>query len=187
MFLAVYQMFQTVNRLSLYCKRELMHKLHFLADKYSELGNHFHGITAYQSAWLISPYLLWVISPSSCWWCPNSGYLFSVRSNIASFPGIPQRGGEGEGPRLKECIWRTCSLFWTRSSTFVALRMFHVNSSTWGRNCMIRPQARSFNEGLPIMVDTDVIDMIKWTRPSPSVLHTASDQKLDSGKAWEQA
>ena len=36
---------------------------------------------------------MWVISPSSCWWCPNSGHLFSVRSNIASFPGLPQRGG----------------------------------------------------------------------------------------------
>ena len=34
----------------------------------------------------------------------------------------------------------------------------------------------------------DVIHMIKWTRPSPSVLLyvTASNQKLDSGKAWEQ-
>ena len=28
--------------------------------------------------------------------------------------------------------------------------------------------------------------MIKWTRPPPSISHTASDQKLDSGKAWKQ-
>ena len=32
---------------------------------------------------------------------------------------------------------------------------------------------------------TDVIHVIKWTRPSSSVLCTASDQKLDDGKAWE--
>ena len=31
-----------------------------------------------------------------------------------------------------------------------------------------------------------LIHMIKWTRPSPSVLPTASDQKLDDGKAWER-
>ena len=33
-------------------------------------------------------------------------------------------------------------------------------------------------------VESDIIHMIKWTRPSRS-LHTASDQKLDGGKAWE--
>ena len=27
--------------------------------------------------------------------------------------------------------------------------------------------------------------MINDTRPSPSILHTASDQKLNGGKAWE--
>jgi len=31
--------------------------------------------------------------------------------------------------------------------------------------------------------DTDVIHMIKWIRPYP---HTASVQKLDGGKVWEQ-
>ena len=31
--------------------------------------------------------------------------------------------------------------------------------------------------------DTDVVYMIKWTRPSPSILHTASNPKLDGGKA----
>ena len=31
-----------------------------------------------------------------------------------------------------------------------------------------------------------LIHMIKWTRPSPSVLPTATDQKLDDGKAWER-
>ena len=34
-------------------------------------------------------------------------------------------------------------------------------------------------------LDTDVIHMIKSTRASPPFLHTASDQKLDDGKAWE--
>ena len=28
----------------------------------------------------------------------------------------------------------------------------------------------------PLSVDTDVIHVLKYTRPSPSVLHTASDQ-----------
>ena len=32
---------------------------------------------------------------------------------------------------------------------------------------------------LSTLVDTDVIHVIKWIRPSPSVLHTASNQKLD--------
>ena len=36
---------------------------------------------------------------------------------------------------------------------------------------------------LPRYVDIDVIHMIKRTRPSPSILHTASDQKLDI-KNW---
>ena len=31
----------------------------------------------------------------------------------------------------------------------------------------------------------NVIHMKKWTRPPPPFLHIASDQKLDSGKAWE--
>ena len=35
--------------------------------------------------------------------------------------------------------------------------------------------------------DTDVVYVIKWTRPSPSILHTASNPKLDGGKAWEQS
>ena len=39
---------------------------------------------------------------------------------------------------------------------------------------------------LPPSVDTDVIHMMKWTRPSSLFFHTASDQKLDSGKAWER-
>ena len=60
-----------------------------------------------------------------------------------------------------------------------------LNSSTWARNYKIRPQTHSFNEGLPVMVDTDVIDVIKQTRPFPSILHVASDQILDGRKAWE--
>ena len=47
------------------------------------------------------------------------------------------------------------------------------NSSAWGRNYKIRPQARSFDEGplppLSTQVDTDVIHVIKHTRPSLSV------------------
>ena len=31
----------------------------------------------------------------------------------------------------------------------------------------------------------NVIHAIKWTRPSPLFLHTASNQKLDGEKAWE--
>ena len=38
---------------------------------------------------------------------------------------------------------------------------------------------------LSTKVDTDVIHDIKYTRPSPPYLPTASDQKLDRGKAWE--
>ena len=58
------------------------------------------------------------------------------------------------------------------------------NSSAWGRNYKIRPLARSFDGGpLPSSVDTDVIHVINDTRPSPPFLHTASNQKLDSGKA----
>ena len=36
---------------------------------------------------------------------------------------------------------------------------------------------------LPSSVYLDIIHVIKWTRP---VLHATNDQKLDSGKAWEQ-
>ena len=36
---------------------------------------------------------------------------------------------------------------------------------------------------LPRYIDTDVIHMIKWTRPSFFILHTAGDQNLDGGKA----
>ena len=40
---------------------------------------------------------------------------------------------------------------------------------------------RSFDRGslLCLSIDTDVIHVTKWTRPSPPSLHTASDQKLD--------
>ena len=45
------------------------------------------------------------------------------------------------------------------------------NSSTWGGNYNIRPQARSFDGGPlpPSLVYTDIIHMIKYTRPSPSI------------------
>jgi len=33
-------------------------------------------------------------------------------------------------------------------------------------------------------VETDLIHMIIWTRPSHSVVAYPSDQKMDSGKAW---
>ena len=36
---------------------------------------------------------------------------------------------------------------------------------------------------LSTKVDTDIIHVIKYTRPSPSV---SSDQNLDGGKAWER-
>ena len=39
------------------------------------------------------------------------------------------------------------------------------------------------NPTVSIKLGTDVIHVIKLTRPS---LHTASDQELDDEKAWEQ-
>ena len=62
----------------------------------------------------------------------------------------------------------TCSSFWSRRQYvfhFVSVQ----NSCAWGRNYM---QARSFNGGLlPLSTyeGTNIIHMIKWTRPSPSV------------------
>ena len=52
-------------------------------------------------------------------------------------------------------------------------------------------EMRFFDRDLPppplsTLVDIDIVHVMKWTRPSPSVLPTASDQKLDSGKAWKQ-
>ena len=38
---------------------------------------------------------------------------------------------------------------------------------------------------LSILLDTDIIHLIKYIRPSP-FLHTPSDQKLDGGKVWER-
>ena len=44
------------------------------------------------------------------------------------------------------------------------------NSSIWGRNYKIRPHAHSFDGGpLYTQEDTDIIHLIKWTKPSPSV------------------
>ena len=37
-----------------------------------------------------------------------------------------------------------------------------------------------------VYIGRHVIHVMKWTRPLPSVLHIASYQKLDGGKAWEQ-
>ena len=58
------------------------------------------------------------------------------------------------------------------------------NSSAWGRNYKIRlALAHSFDGGLPPpLFETDIIHAIKWPR-LPSILHTASDQELDAGKA----
>ena len=63
------------------------------------------------------------------------------------------------------------------------------NSSVWGTNYKISLQAHSFNGGpLPpsvyLGIDADIIYMIKLTKPSSPFLHTASDPKLDGGKAW---
>ena len=54
---------------------------------------------------------------------------------------------------------------------------------------IIRPQfhvvlIRDPSPILPTQVDTDIIHLIKWTRPThplPPVLNTISDHKLDSG------
>ena len=59
------------------------------------------------------------------------------------------------------------------------------NSSAWGRNYKI---SRSFDGGpLPpsVYVDSDVIHVIMVPGLPLPFLHTASDQKLDGGKAWE--
>ena len=67
--------------------------------------------------------------------------------------------GRQRSPRWKRRILRMCSLFWTMSDM-----LFHFanvrNSSAWGRNYKIMSNPHPF-------------------------LHTASDQKLDGGKAWE--
>ena len=56
------------------------------------------------------------------------------------------------------------------------------NSSVWGTNHKISLQAHSFNGGsLPPSV---YLYMIKLTKPSSPFLHTASDPKLDGGKAY---
>ena len=66
------------------------------------------------------------------------------------------------------------------------------NSSTWGRNYK-KASSSFFQWGIPspplfTKVDTDVIHVIKWTRPSPSVFAYCKLSKLDDrdGKAWEQ-
>ena len=57
-----------------------------------------------------------------------------------------------------------------------AFRFANVrNSSAWAGNYKLRPLARSFDGPLSPSVYLVV-----------HVLHTASDQKLDSGKAWER-
>ena len=124
-----------------------------------------------------------------------------------SYPvGIQSTEGGGGGPLIerphfvlvflarstRKWVWPvrqilcTRSLFWTRSSTLFALWMF----KTTVLQCLVqtlkeKTSSLFFQLGTsphPVYQGTDVI---KWTMPSPLFLHTASDQKLDSGKAWE--
>ena len=68
---------------------------------------------------------------------------------------------------------------------FFALQTFET-PAVWGRNYKVRPQAHFFNGRPPLStwVDTDVT--FNSPRPPLPFLHTASDQKLDGGKVWEQ-
>ena len=77
-----------------------------------------------------------------------------------------ERGSSRGTPQSKERISCVRSSFLTRSSMFFASWTF----KTPVLGTKIRPQAWSFGVGPPrLKVDTDVIHVIKWTRPFHSI------------------
>ena len=98
-------------------------------------------------------------------------------------------------PWLKQCTSHTHSLCperWAASFPPCECSEFHCLDRHYKRG----PQACSFKGFIPpphhhhlclyILVDIDMIHMIKLTRPSTLFLHTVSDQRLGSRKAWDE-
>ena len=84
----------------------------------------------------------------------------------------------------KERILHICSSFWTsyRSGTSFASGTFET--PTLWQKLQDKASSLFFRWGTPLstMVDTDVIHMIKWTRPSPSIF--AHCKRSKTGR-WE--
>ena len=78
-----------------------------------------------------------------------------------------------------ECLWsKKLYRFWFKTN-----KRMHKMRSFDGGSLSLSPHFVYLGRHWCHSRDTKII---KCTRPSPSVLYTASNQKLDSGKAWER-
>ena len=96
--------------------------------------------------------------------------------NVASFPRLPTIQFL-IACSMQRNTFRARILHFELGAVHLSLRKCFESPALGGRNYKIRPQAHSFDRGplppplcqlsIPVyLVDTDVIQVIKWTRPS---------------------
>ena len=90
-------------------------------------------------------------------------HLFTWMTSVSIWV---EREGGGRGPWSKEHILRTRSSFWIKNFFFCLTNT--QNFSTWDRRKKGLNLALSIEHPSPL--DSDVINMIKWTKPPPPLL-----------------
>ena len=106
--------------------------------------------------------------------------------DVLSTQGRQKRGGVPNGKnKLQALSCSFCSKRWNHSSSNVC-EVENIPLLFQNEECMC--EMCSFNRGGPLPSSVylgrhNVIHLKKSPRPSPPFLHTASDEKLDGGKA----
>ena len=116
-------------------------------------------------------------------------YIYFSMWMICVYLGRQKGGGEGSPIERTHFMY----VLFVSNLEWYVLHFANIrNSSAWGRNYKIRPQAHSFDGG-PLYPSVYLHVGRHWRHSHdknipglpPQFLHTASNQKLDGGKAWE--